>query len=255
MKERPWHVLGAWGSRARELASRRGGPRLVVALLLVAGGPAAAEARQQARGTPAARSRPLAPPAGHGSPVTPAPPADDDAWRRVLVQPPSAAAWEAARAREQQLRTWQTPAGTASPYRWRPGGVDGRVPQIADGDIADLLAFAASLLGRPYRYGSDTGAFDCSGFVRHVFGEFGVELPHSSRAQFALGDAVGRDELRPGDLVFFRSGRGRAVNHVGIYLGDDRFLHAARHKGRVMISSLSEAYYERTFAGARRLDR
>jgi cell wall-associated NlpC family hydrolase len=119
---------------------------------------------------------------------------------------------------------------------------------------APLLEFAAKLLGRPYRFGADSGgAYDCSGFVRRVFAEFGLDLPHSSREQFTLGHAVARDTLQAGDLVFFRSTRGGGISHVGLYAGDGLFVHAARHAGRVRVDALSAPYYAARYAGARRL--
>lgn len=120
-------------------------------------------------------------------------------------------------------------------------------------DTSPILSSAATLLGRPYRFGSEGGAFDCSGFVRTVFAHVGVELPHSAREQFTLGDRVGRDNLEPGDLVFFRTYRHYAT-HVGIYVGDDMFVHAATRGGQVQVDSLSEAYYVHHYIGARRIE-
>src|SRR5262249_18414816 len=82
--------------------------------------------------------------------------------------------------------------------------------------------YAKRFLGVPYRWGgSSPGGFDCSGLVRYVYRRFGIELPHSSYADFDLGRGVGRWALKPGDLVFF-SGLG----HVGMYVGHGRFIHA-----------------------------
>jgi cell wall-associated NlpC family hydrolase len=124
---------------------------------------------------------------------------------------------------------------------------------VPQGDGSPVVSAAVQLLGRPYRFGADRGAFDCSGLVRRVFAEVGIDLPHSARAQFALGDHVSRDDLEPGDLVFFHSSH-RYATHVGIYLGDDMFVHAAAHSGRVRVDSLDEAYFARRYLGARRLD-
>lgn len=116
-----------------------------------------------------------------------------------------------------------------------------------------VLDVAAQYLGRPYRYGSSSSAFDCSGFVRRVFEEVGVDLPRSARDQFHHGDMVGRHELTAGDLVFFRTYR-RDASHVGIYVGDDKFIHAARRGGQIQVDSLSERYYSTRYLGARRID-
>ncbi|MFI5366194.1 MAG: C40 family peptidase [Candidatus Binatia bacterium] len=124
---------------------------------------------------------------------------------------------------------------------------------MPEGDGSPVLELAAQFLGRPYRFGSDYGAFDCSGFVRRVFLKVGVDLPHSAREQFTFGDHVSRNDLEPGDLVFFRNGR-RHVTHVGIYVGDDKFVHAASHGGQVQVDSLDESYYAHHYIGARRIE-
>lgn len=124
---------------------------------------------------------------------------------------------------------------------------------VAQGDGSPVLQSAAEFLGRPYRFGSEGTAFDCSGFVRTVFARIGIELPHSAREQFSLGERVGRQDLEPGDLVFFRTYR-RTASHVGIYVGDDKFVHAATRGGQVQVDSLNEAYYARRYLGARRVE-
>jgi cell wall-associated NlpC family hydrolase len=109
------------------------------------------------------------------------------------------------------------------------------------------VAFARRFLGVPYRWGgASPGGFDCSGLVRYVYQRFGVDLPHSSYADFGLGRRVSRGSLRPGDLVFF-SGLG----HVGMYVGHGRFIHAPHSGTRVQISTLAE--FGADYDGARRL--
>jgi cell wall-associated NlpC family hydrolase len=94
--------------------------------------------------------------------------------------------------------------------------------------------------------------FDCSGFVRYVFKlGVGVDLPNTSAMQYKSGTEVARNDLRSGDLVFFRT-RGQRISHVGIYLEDGRFIHAPSSGKRVSVSSLSEPYWSRRFAGGRR---
>jgi cell wall-associated NlpC family hydrolase len=114
---------------------------------------------------------------------------------------------------------------------------------------ARAVRFARHLTGIPYRWGgsSPRTGFDCSGFVRFVYGHFGISLPHSSYAQIGLGHRVPRRALRPGDLVFFDG-----AGHVGIYVGKGAFIHAPHTGTRVQISSLSGSY-ARGFDGARRL--
>jgi cell wall-associated NlpC family hydrolase len=117
------------------------------------------------------------------------------------------------------------------------------------------LARAHSLVGLRYKRGGtsvETG-FDCSGFVRHVFGSScQLEVPRSASAQYQVGLEINRDELMRGDLVFFRSRRGW---HVGIYTGDGNFIHSPNRRDSVKVSSLSAPYYRKTYLGARRLMR
>jgi len=126
---------------------------------------------------------------------------------------------------------------------------------VADVRVRSVLERALSLLGVPYRWGgtSPEHGFDCSGLVKYVFSTaLGIELPRVSRDQARDGQLVERGALVPGDLVFFRVRRSRAVNHVGIYLGDGRFIHAPRTGRDVTVSTLS-GYWGRSFARARRV--
>jgi cell wall-associated NlpC family hydrolase len=119
----------------------------------------------------------------------------------------------------------------------------------------DAIDQAMDLLGIRYRRGGSTpeAGFDCSGFVSHVFREgLGMVLPRSSKEMSKSGEVVSRDELRPGDLVFFNTMR-RAFSHVGIYLGDNQFVHAPRTGGRVRIEDLRDGYWMKRFNGARRI--
>ncbi|MBI3195439.1 MAG: C40 family peptidase [Ignavibacteriae bacterium] len=104
-----------------------------------------------------------------------------------------------------------------------------------------------------YRKGGNTKkGVDCSGFVKNIFKDaFSFGLPRTSREQFTLGDSVDQNELKAGDLVFFKSKRKR-INHVGIYLGNGQFVHSARKLG-VSIASLANSYYHKRFAGAKRI--
>ena len=111
-----------------------------------------------------------------------------------------------------------------------------------------VVAYAKRFVGVPYVWGgsSPRSGFDCSGFVRYVYAHFGVSLPHSSYAQFNDGRRVARNSLRPGDLVFFDG-----LGHVGMYIGNGRFIHAPHTGTRVSISSLT-GWYGARFDGARR---
>ena len=122
--------------------------------------------------------------------------------------------------------------------------------------IQSVLQRALALLGTPYRWGgSGTDGFDCSGLVGYVFrNALGVELPRVSRDLAKSGEAVSdRTLLSPGDLVFFaRHARGQ-VDHVGIYLGEGRFLHAPRTGKQVEVSSLDNAYWQARYVQGRRV--
>lgn len=120
----------------------------------------------------------------------------------------------------------------------------------------DAIDHAMDLIGIRYRRGgsSPESGFDCSGFVNHVFREgLGLILPRSSKEMSKSGETISRDELRPGDLVFFNTMR-NAFSHVGIYLGDNQFVHAPRSGGRVRIEDLRDGYWTKRFNGARRVN-
>lgn len=122
--------------------------------------------------------------------------------------------------------------------------------QRAEALLQTLLA-----LGVDYRWGggSPESGFDCSGLVAHVFREaYGIELPHNTRAQSEFGVRVSLAELRAGDLVFYNT-LDRPFSHVGIYLGDGRFVHAPKTGAQVRVEPIDGAYWMRRFDGARRI--
>jgi cell wall-associated NlpC family hydrolase len=119
-----------------------------------------------------------------------------------------------------------------------------------------VLDQAVGLLGAPYRWGGNTTTlgFDCSGFVTHVFQMgLGLTLPRTAKAISRTGRVIPREDLQPGDLVFFNTMR-RAFSHVGIYLGNNRFIHAPRSGEEVRIDNLYDYYWIHRFNGARRID-
>lgn len=121
---------------------------------------------------------------------------------------------------------------------------------------ANLVIAALNHLDRPYRAGGQSAeaGFDCSGFTRHLFGlALGVELPRrvDDQAHAQALRQVPRDALRAGDLVFFNTLR-RTFSHVGIYVGEGRFIHAPRSGAQVRLESLATDYWARRFTGARR---
>ncbi|HWQ08410.1 MAG TPA: C40 family peptidase [Holophaga sp.] len=127
------------------------------------------------------------------------------------------------------------------------------------GLVASLLAKAKSLLGTPYHSGGTTPkGFDCSGFVRFVFGTFGLGLERSSYSQATQGKAVDLKQIQPGDLLFFKTrGKSDRISHVGIYLGQGQFIHAGSRgepSNRVVrIGKLDESYYAQRLVSARRV--
>ncbi|HTG80308.1 MAG TPA: NlpC/P60 family protein [Geobacteraceae bacterium] len=122
------------------------------------------------------------------------------------------------------------------------------------GDMGAIAARTAErFVGIPYRWGGDTvvEGMDCSGFVRAVYNLCGVNIPRTSREQFRVGESVGKDDLMDGDLVFFGASADQ-INHVGIYVGGGRFVHAPKRGDDIKISALDEAYFAKKFIGAKR---
>ncbi|MBC7489059.1 MAG: C40 family peptidase [Glaciimonas sp.] len=119
----------------------------------------------------------------------------------------------------------------------------------------DLAQSAIGLIGIHYEYGGNTPqtGLDCSGLVRYVFKEaLGINLPRTSVELSREGEKVDQQDLKPGDLVFYNTLR-RSFSHVGIYLGDNKFIHAPRTGAAVRIESMDIAYWKNRFNGARRI--
>jgi len=111
---------------------------------------------------------------------------------------------------------------------------------------------ATHFLGTPYRWGGTTPtAFDCSGFVQYVYAKLGVKLPRTAHEQYKVGEKVQPGNLKPGDLIFFDMMKGY-VSHVGMYLGDNMFIHASTPRTGVRIDCLDSPIFKRHFVGARR---
>ncbi len=126
-------------------------------------------------------------------------------------------------------------------------------PSTNPGASTDLRSTAERYLGVTYRYGGQSNdGLDCSGFVVIVFNELGIKVPRTSAQQFTFGQPVERTDLQLGDLVFFNT-TGQGVSHVGIYLSEGEFIHAASNPGRVIKSKLIEPYYAQRYLGARRV--
>lgn len=175
------------------------------------------------------------------------------------------ASLEAAERRRQERAAAQARARLAA-ARQRPQAVAASAPQAATASLEEpakaaiaaappsryggAVAIAMRYLGVPYKWGgaSPESGFDCSGFLMYVFGKLGVSLPHNAAMQYGLGTAVSKDQLQPGDLVFFDG-----LGHNGMYIGGGQFIHAPHTGDVVKISSLSDYWYARTWVGARRL--
>jgi cell wall-associated NlpC family hydrolase len=123
------------------------------------------------------------------------------------------------------------------------------------GKASELVIQAMGLLGVPYLSGgtSEEKGFDCSGFVRHMYEKsVGLVLPRRAEEQAKVTEEIKRSELKPGDLVFFNTLR-RTFSHVGIYVGDGKFIHAPRPGKAVRVDDMREAYWQNRFNGARRV--
>ena len=120
-------------------------------------------------------------------------------------------------------------------------------------DPSALIETALSLRGTPYVWGGATPrGFDCSGFTHYVYALHGVSLPRVAAQQYRVGDVVASRNLRPGDLVFF-STIAPGPSHVGLALGDGRFIHAPSERGAVRVENLHARYWQRRYLGARRV--
>ncbi|MCE1242574.1 C40 family peptidase [Oryzomicrobium sp.] len=121
--------------------------------------------------------------------------------------------------------------------------------------VQELIIKGLEFVGVPYRRGGtnpDVG-MDCSGFVQRVFSEsIGISLPRTAREMSDVGEQISKTELKPGDLVFFNTMR-RAFSHVGIYLGNNQFVHAPRPGGEIRVEDMRQAYWTQRYDGARRI--
>lgn len=124
-------------------------------------------------------------------------------------------------------------------------------------DADTLISNAMGFIGVAYRFGGTTpSGFDCSGFMQYVFRKaFAVNLPRTAAQQASVGSHVSRSNLQAGDMVFFRTAGPRRISHVGMYVGNDRFIHAPRTGKRIEITSLSNKYWSAKYATARRVKR
>ncbi len=137
-------------------------------------------------------------------------------------------------------------------------GLLARIGDVSDkmeAKASELVVNAMSFLGVPYKRGGTNGAtgFDCSGFVRAMYEQTaGLILPRKANEQAAAAEKIDRADLQPGDLVFFNTMR-RAFSHVGIYVGDGKFIHSPKPGSEVRVESMMISYWSRRFDGARRV--
>lgn len=130
------------------------------------------------------------------------------------------------------------------------------VPVLVSHD--DMVLAALSLIGSPYKYGGDNpdAGFDCSGLVKYVLGLTStINLPRSSAEMYSnrYGHKISLEELKAGDLLFFRIGGSKRVNHVAVYIGEQRFVHAPSTGGFVRVDQLGDKYWTRYLLGAKRV--
>jgi cell wall-associated NlpC family hydrolase len=165
-----------------------------------------------------------------------------EARRQAALEAQARARLAATRAEASQPQALQysTPSDSSSAYS---------VP-VAPSQYGGVVGIAMQYLGTPYVWGgASPGGFDCSGFAMYVYGQMGVSLPHNAAMQYnTVGTYVPRDQLEPGDLVFFDG-----LGHMGIYIGGGQFIHAPHTGDVVKISSLSDSWYASTYVGAKRV--
>ncbi|MGA7776711.1 MAG: C40 family peptidase [Paraburkholderia sp.] len=124
------------------------------------------------------------------------------------------------------------------------------------GKAGDVVVGALNMIGVRYRWGGNTpdSGLDCSGFVRYVFQDtLGMALPRRAEEMSRVGEKVSMSDLKPGDLVFFNTMR-RTFSHVGIYIGDNKFVHSPSTGSTIRVDDLDEGYWEKRFTGARRIE-
>ena len=149
-----------------------------------------------------------------------------------------------------------TPTDNANPHPER-GLLTrfGEVTEQVEAKASELVGNALGLLGVPYKRGGSNAhtGFDCSGFVRNIYEQTaGLLLPRKAEQQAAVTEKIDRHDLQPGDLVFFNTMR-RAFSHVGIYVGDGKFVHAPKPGAKVRVEDMGMSYWARRFDGARRV--
>ncbi|WP_240635987.1 C40 family peptidase [Caldimonas tepidiphila] len=168
-------------------------------------------------------------------------------------------AWSAPTVNEEAIKRFLAERGLAAEAPLEseaPAGERGLMQQMRE-TASDMVMTAMGFLGVPYRRGGDSAeeGFDCSGFTRFIFERsIGLVLPRRADDQASAAGlvAVQRDELKPGDLVFFNTLR-RTFSHVGIYVGEGKFIHSPRTGAKVRVEDMRAAYWTKRYTGARRV--
>ncbi|MEY4480981.1 MAG: hypothetical protein RIQ84_143 [Pseudomonadota bacterium] len=161
-----------------------------------------------------------------------------------------------AQSAEQESAVIPAPTTTANRFTSVASQLASSVSTTVVGGTESLIDNAMQLIGVRYRWGGNTpqSGLDCSGFVRYVFNDtFGFLLPRKSAQMSKVGMEVGKEELRPGDLVFFNTMR-HAFSHVGIYVGDNKFIHAPSRGKSIRVDDMTKVYWEKRYNGARRME-
>jgi cell wall-associated NlpC family hydrolase len=161
-----------------------------------------------------------------------------------------------AQSAEQESSVITAPTTTANTFTSVASQLASSMSSTVVGGTETLIDNAMQLIGVRYRWGGNTpqSGLDCSGFVRYVFNDtFGFLLPRKSAQMSKVGMEIGKEELRPGDLVFFNTMR-HAFSHVGIYVGDNKFIHAPSRGKSIRVDDMTKVYWEKRYNGARRMD-
>lgn len=161
-----------------------------------------------------------------------------------------------AQSAEQESSAITAPTTTANTFTSVASQLASSMSSTVVGGTETLIDNAMQLIGVRYRWGGNTpqSGLDCSGFVRYVFNDtFGFLLPRKSAQMSKVGMEIGKEELRPGDLVFFNTMR-HAFSHVGIYVGDNKFIHAPSRGKSIRVDDMTKVYWEKRYNGARRMD-